>query len=347
MLRLQVAKVNAQKIAAVTALKDSLEANNSLRQANQELRDRPRTVYLAVILRGISQASFSMTEETAFKAVIANFTSACTPKDAQGKPLTNASNLTRYGDCTVRDASVQRSARNMTGDISPSAMAVFSYIVAHNASAVPVGDAQLARAVSSGALLRALRTSSPRLAAITNLTLYGSPQPLVLALNTSALAAQLSAAAVGTIVQFVSQPGIAIGAKRKATGAATLDLSAFSALVLTSDQAGAELAQKTNPAAALSAVKVTDLAPGFGAVRLAVAAADELKSLQISLSRLTASRRRAGSMCRLNKVHYLYPMVRCFLSPLISSFFAANVCRHCRVSRFLALFFNCLAFLTD
>ncbi len=295
--------MNAQKIAAVTALKDALEANNSQRLTNQELRDRPRSVYLALTLRGITQAALSMTEETAFKAVLANFTSTCTPRDAQRRPLTNATNLTSYGDCTVRDVAVQRSARNMTGDISPTAMAIFAYIVAHNASAVPAGDAQLTRAVASGTLLRALRTASPRLAAVTNLTLYGAPKPLTLQLNSSALAAQLSAVAVGAVVALVSQPGVAIGMKRTGAGVpAALNLSAFSALALSTDQAGAELAQKTSPALALRAVKVTDLAPGFGAVRLAVAAADELKPLQISLSRAAASSRRAESACRLNKV---------------------------------------------
>ena len=120
--------MNANKIFAVTALKDIPEAKNSLLQAVQELRDRPRTVYLAVVLRGVTQAAFSMTEETAFKAVVANFTSACTPRDGQGRPLANATNFTRYGDCTVRDSWVQRSSRNMTTDVSPSAMLVFSFV---------------------------------------------------------------------------------------------------------------------------------------------------------------------------------------------------------------------------
>ena len=77
----------------------------------------------------------------------------------------------------------------------------------------------------------------------------------------------------------------------------------FKAFGLSPDQTSVEVTKGFDPQLA-GAMRVQDLAPGFGAVRLALAPADDLKPLNITLSKAAVTARRVGdtSTCRLNQV---------------------------------------------
>jgi hypothetical protein len=118
----RITQVNAQKTAKVSALLAALDANNSVKQALEEQRNSNRSVYLPVILRGVTQSSFTMVEETGCPVQL----HLSLHPEGQEQGPSGLTNLTRLADCAVRNVTVQRSACNKTGDISRTDMVVFS-----------------------------------------------------------------------------------------------------------------------------------------------------------------------------------------------------------------------------
>jgi hypothetical protein len=116
----------------------------------------------------------------------------------------------------------------------------------------------------------------------------------------SARAGQLAAIHQGQVVALLAQPGITVGMVKGAS-ATTLDLAAFKAFSLSKNQTNVEVMNGIDPKMS-GAMRVQDLAPGFGAVRLMLSPADNLKQLKIALSKVAASARRINNttMCHLN-----------------------------------------------
>ena len=100
---------NAAKIETSSALNKLIDLSADKKQAAQDAAEAPRSAFLRLYINGINLADFGMLEETSFKSILAQYAGAvCTP-DASKKASTS-----KYANCTVRDAWVQRTNTNVT-----------------------------------------------------------------------------------------------------------------------------------------------------------------------------------------------------------------------------------------
>ena len=152
-------KDNADKKArAVAEAQAKVDAANAKKQAELDEKNKPRTIFMKLILKGIRVSEFGMVEETSFKSVVADVAGVVCNVSATAKPDKAAPKP--YSNCTVRDAFVQRTGANRTIELGDgSGIIVYATIVAKDPSVVATGAQALAAAVDGGTIRKALATS--------------------------------------------------------------------------------------------------------------------------------------------------------------------------------------------
>lgn len=152
-------KDNADKKArAVAEAQAKVDAANAKKQAELDEKNKPRTIFMKLILKGIRVSEFGMVEETSFKSVLADVAGVVCNVSATAKPDKAAPKP--YSNCTVRDAFVQRTGANRTIELADgSGIIVYATIVAKDPSVVSKGAQALAAAVDGGTIRKALATS--------------------------------------------------------------------------------------------------------------------------------------------------------------------------------------------
>jgi hypothetical protein len=197
-LRKQLA-ANSKKRAEVQVQQARVDAAAAKADADREARDVPRSAFLPLVINGLPLSEFSMVEETSLKSLLAQYAGAvCTP-DPKGPS-------SKYKQCDVRDAWVQRFRTNVTTQLPEGlGIVVYAKVTTNESAIVPLAAANIAAAIQSGRFTTSLKTSGgafTRRAAALNIALYTAsvlqPQPLVPVLPPTTLPAA-SAAGNGKI----------------------------------------------------------------------------------------------------------------------------------------------------